>query len=195
MSDTELVIAIKKGDENAFKIMFNRYHKSVFAYMISVSKDNNLAADITQQAFIALWETKTMLNSTKPPKGYLFKIAYNRYIDYCRKVKREKTFIDEFKYNTLQQVVNAEDDLDKKLKKLKKVIEALPAKCQEILKLNKIEGLKYKEIAEHLDISQKTVESQMRIAFKKIRNAFSDDSELYLFALYSKYLNTHKNTG
>ncbi len=186
MTDTELVAAIKTGNEKAFKIMFDRYYKKVFAYMVTISKDSNLAADIAQQTFIALWETKHKLNSDKAPKSYLFKIAYNRYVDFCRKAKRERTFITEFKHLSLQQLVDNENDLEQKLKKLKRIIDALPKRCQEILKLNKVEGLKYKEIAEHFNISQKTVESQMRIAYKKIRKGFDEDSELYLFALYFK---------
>ncbi|WP_255518108.1 sigma-70 family RNA polymerase sigma factor [Fulvivirga sp. M361] len=66
------------------------------------------------------------------------------------------------------------ESLEKRIEKVKQVVDSLPPKCQEIIRLNKLEGIKYKDIAVRMDISVKTVESQMRIAFKKIREAFHD---------------------
>ena len=67
--------------------------------------------------------------------------------------------------------------------KIKQVIDSLPPKCKEIILLNKIQGVKYKDIADQMGISVKTVESQMRIAFTKIREAFKEDHAL-LFLLF-----------
>ncbi|MBD0824962.1 RNA polymerase sigma factor [Aestuariibaculum marinum] len=187
MSDTTLTIAIKNGDEIAFKTLFDRYYKRVVAYILTVSKDQDLSADIGQQAFITLWETRDNLDTSKSIKSFIFKIAYNKYIDHCRKTKKKETFLDELKNNSLQLITDDEDIIENKLKKLKQLIEDLPERCREILKLNKIEGLKYKEIAEYFNISQKTVESQMRIAYQKIREGFEDDNELYLFIVLSGY--------
>jgi len=75
--------------------------------------------------------------------------------------------------------------LEKRLEKLKAIIETLPEKCKEILLLNKMDGLKYREIAIKLNISIKTVEAQMRIAFQKIREGFKDNP-LILFVLFKK---------
>ena len=69
--------------------------------------------------------------------------------------------------------------MDFKAKRLNAVIDKLPSRCQEILKY-KMQGLKYREIAETLDISIKTVESQIRTAFIKIRQDFKEDLILYL---------------
>ena len=71
---------------------------------------------------------------------------------------------------------------------MKNTIEALPPKCKEIIYLNKVQGIKYSEIANQLDISIKTVESQMRIAFKKIRKAFKEDKTI-LFLLFETFEN------
>ena len=71
--------------------------------------------------------------------------------------------------------------IDNRIKRLKAIIETLPPKCKEILLLNKISGLKYKEISEHLHISQKTVETQMRVAYIKIRKGFDDDKLIMFF--------------
>ena len=67
---------------------------------------------------------------------------------------------------------------------MKRMIENLPEKCKIILKLSKIEGLNYQEIANHLNISPKTVESQMRIAFNKIREQFSEEDLIFFFSFY-----------
>ena len=80
--------------------------------------------------------------------------------------------------------------VDNRIKKLKVIIDELPPKCREILLLNKRDGLKYKEIALKLNVSEKTVESQMRIAFKKIRAAFKKDKQFFvvIFNKLSKYI-------
>ncbi|WP_084532603.1 RNA polymerase sigma factor [Arenibacter palladensis] len=70
------------------------------------------------------------------------------------------------------------------------IVAKLPPKCREILLLNKRDGLKYKEIALKLNVSEKTVESQMRIAFKKIRGEFKNDKQFFviIFNKLSKYI-------
>jgi RNA polymerase sigma-70 factor (ECF subfamily) len=75
------------------------------------------------------------------------------------------------------------DVLEERIQKMKQVIDSLPPKCKEIIMLNKIQGVKYKDIAEQMGISVKTVESQMRIAFTKIREAFKEDPALLFILL------------
>lgn len=83
--------------------------------------------------------------------------------------------LDVLKRHALEvRLHEGEDATARRIEKLKKIIEILPDGCREILTLNKMEGLKYREIAEKLNISVKTVESQMRIAYRKIREGFED---------------------
>lgn len=92
-----------------------------------------------------------------------------------------------------ERITEDNELLEKRIKKMKDIIEILPPKCKKIIKLNKIDGKKYSEIAELMNISVKTVESQMRIAFNKIRKAFKDD-KMVLFMLLNSIQTLKENT-
>src|SRR5690606_12954512 len=111
--------------------------------------------------------------------------AYNSFIDLYGKNQRKNQILDELKDSMAKENLGEPDSNENhKVKKVKMVIDQLPPKCREIILLNKTHGLKYKEIAVIKNISEKTVESQMRIAFAKIREAF-DDNDSFLFLLFS----------
>ncbi|QVY67594.1 RNA polymerase sigma-70 factor [Polaribacter sp. Q13] len=184
MEDSILAINIKKDDEKAFKTLFDRYYKKLVDYSFSFTHNLQEAEDIVQQTFITLWTNRKKINTEKSIKSYLYRITQNSYIDTYRKQKHKESFFDEIKERALSNRINDDDDLiEQRISKLKIVIESLPEKCKEILKMNKFQGLKYKEIADQLDISVKTVESHMHTAFKKIRKAFKGD-DFFLFVLY-----------
>src|SRR5690606_41848339 len=104
---------------------------------------------------------------------YIYYITYRGIIDHYHETKRASLVLDALKRKALEvRIQEAEDVAALRIEKLRAVIDGLPPKCQEILKLNKIQGLKYGEIADVLGISVKTVESQMRIAYRKIREEF-----------------------
>ncbi|MCL7764103.1 RNA polymerase sigma-70 factor [Polaribacter sp. Z014] len=184
IEDSILAINIKKDDEKAFKTLFDRYYKKLVDYSFSFTHNLQEAEDIVQQTFITLWTNRKKINTEKSIKSYLYRITQNSYIDTYRKQKHKESFFDEIKERALSNRINDDDDLiEQRISKLKIVIESLPEKCKEILKMNKFQGLKYKEIADQLDISVKTVESHMHTAFKKIRKAFKGD-DFFLFVLY-----------
>lgn len=184
MNELAAVVAMKKGDRNAFKFLFTAYYNRLLAYINTYTNDKVHSEDIVQQAFLSLWEQKSKLDETKSPKGYLYAIAYNRYIDTIKKAKKQDKLISLIWERALIDRIEEDTDaLENRIEKMKLVIEALPPKCKEILILNKVQGLKYKDIADQMGISVKTVESQMRIAFNKIREAYKKE-ELLLLLLF-----------
>lgn len=183
MTDFQLIEAISKDDEKAFKVLFTNYYKSLISYITTFTNDVYLSEDIVQQAFIALWVKRRKLKIVKSPKSYLHKMTYNTYIDYTRKKKSESVFFNDLKEAALREsIVEDKDILEKRLIKLKSIIDSLPPRCKEIFELNKLGGgLKYTEIATKLNISIKTVEAQMGIAFQKIRKGFEKDKSFLFF--------------
>lgn len=181
MSDLLLIHAIQRNDRKAFEVLFNKYYKSLVAYITTFTKNSHLSEDIVQQAFIIIWTKRDSLKITKSPKSYLYSVVYNSYVDYYRKMKRRDVFFDDLREEALRNTIEEDNEvLEKKILKLKSIVDALPSKCKEILELNKLNGLKYREIAKKLDISQKTVEAQMGIAFKKIRKGFENDKLFFM---------------
>ncbi|MDD7885099.1 RNA polymerase sigma factor [Flavivirga sp. 57AJ16] len=182
MKDLELLQKIKNDDRAAFDMLFKKYYKLLVRYIKSLSHNINVAEDVVQQVFMNLWINRHELNIDKTVKGYLYWVSYTSYIDQYRKIKRRQNLLDDIKAQALRDSIMEDTEmLDNRIKKLKKLIDSLPPVCKKVLELNKLDGLKYNEIAERLNISKKTVESHMSSAFKKIRKGFDNDKLIMFF--------------
>ncbi|QTD36912.1 RNA polymerase sigma-70 factor [Polaribacter batillariae] len=184
MEDQELIDGIKNNNIKAFDVLFKKYYKLLVIYLKTVTKDIYLAEDIVQQVFVNLWANRFNLNINKSVKGYLYRICYNDYLNHYRKSKRQNRILENFKEEAIRNLLQEEDDVqESNIRKLRQLIELLPPVCKKVLKLSKIQGLKYDEIAEKLGVSKKTVESHMGTAFKKIRQGFENDKMMWLIYL------------
>ena len=145
------------------------------------------AENIIQDVFVGLWERKDSLECIENMNAYLYKLTRNRCLDHLKhKISQEKyvahtqfSFEQEFSLK-LQSLENFDVDIASEEKMEKIIMDAintLPKKCREIFLLNRYEGLKYKEISEQLGLSVNTVETQMGIALKKLREKL----KIYLF--------------
>jgi len=170
--------------KKVFKIVFNQFYGPLLAYTKTLTNDVDQAKDIVQNCFIILWQKHPDQIESPKLKSFLFTMAHNSFIDLYRKNQRQNKILDDLKYSMAKEsLIEEVANPDYKVKKLKMVIEGLPPKCREILLLNKRDGIKYKEIAIRLSISEKTVESQMRIAFKKIREEFKNDNHVFIIIM------------
>ena len=175
MVERELWENIKKDDETALKHLFDLHYRFLCSYMVQFTNDLSEAEDIVQEVFIKVWTKRKSLIITTSLKSFLYRSAHNTYIDKYRKNKN-KTFIeiDTVKHNIFSDLIDEHSThlLEQKTEKIKMLINSLPKRCKEIVLLSKNKGLKNKEIADTLGISIKTVEAQLSIAFKRIREGF-----------------------
>lgn len=180
MNDNKLLVLIKSGNSLAFKQLFSTYYGPLCLYLTNFTNDKDLSEDIVQLVFIDFWNKRETIEIHTSIKNYLYKMTYRQFLMDLRKKKKEANVLDSLKHEILYQTetTRTEEELNNKINRLQHIISKLPNKCQEIIKL-KMEGLKYREIADTLDISVKTVESQIRIAFKKIKKDFKDDLILF----------------
>ncbi|MCB0462654.1 MAG: RNA polymerase sigma-70 factor [Flavobacteriaceae bacterium] len=180
MVERDSLRLIKQGNTLAFKQLFNSYYPSICFYLMNFTTDRASAEDIAQTTFVDFWNKKQDIIIKTSLKSYLFKMAYNQFLMELRKKNKEVSVLEQLKYEALQNHESpSEKDFEDKSKRLQQIINQLPPKCQEILKL-KMEGLTYKDISNTLNISVKTVESQMRIAFVKIKENFKTDLILFI---------------
>jgi RNA polymerase sigma-70 factor (ECF subfamily) len=187
MNDLDLILKIKTDDSDAFDVLFKAYYKDLVRYVRSLNNDLALSEDIVQQVFVNLWINRNTITIKNSVRGYLFSVSYTCYIDHYRKTKRQLDLLENFKSEIIRDHISENKDLlDYKIKRLRMVIDTLPPICKKVLELNKFEGLKYDEIADALNISKKTVESHMSLAFKKIRQGFKDDN-LFLFFVHKVF--------
>jgi len=182
MRNKELTKFIKNGDSNAFKLLFDKYYSGLVGFIDVHTQNRDLSEDIVQYSFMILWEKRSKLKDEASPKNYLYTIAYNRFVDLYRKKKRSNDLVEELLRENLKERIEEDSEfLEKRVTKLKKLIEHLPPRCKEILYLSKQRGLEHMEIAKKLKISNKTVEEQIRIAYKKIRKGFENEGLFFLF--------------
>jgi RNA polymerase sigma-70 factor (ECF subfamily) len=173
MENSVLVLKIKQGDQDAFNRLFHSYHKRLVAYAYAYTRDINQAEDIAQEAFVRFWNSRDKLEESQPAKQLLFTIAHRIFIDQYRQQKRHTVLLDDLKEEVMSEIIQeGSDEFEGRLALLKKFKDELPDRCREVLHMSKVEGYSYREIAEILDISVKSVESQMRLAYQKIRLAF-----------------------
>ena len=139
-------------------------------------RQSDIAEDLAQDVFVRLWEKRESLNITSSIGAYLRRMAINEGISHLRKNK--KVSFEEFDKSQHADVVMSAEDayLGQELKhKIQSAIDTLPPRCRIIFQLSRHEELTYKEIAQKLDISVKTVENQMGKALKILRELLKND--------------------
>ena len=182
MDEIEAIEAVKRGDRNAFKYVFEQYYNRLVAYITTYTHNKVISEDIVQQTFVNLWEDREKININKSFQGYIYKIAYHRYIDSIKKEKKRSQKLNELWEHALaNRIIEDEEVTENRIIKLTSIIETLPPKSKEVIMLNKVHGIKYKDIAIQMGISIKTVESHMRSAFIKIRKEFEKDATIFIF--------------
>ncbi len=169
-SDKDLISFLQQDDRRGIEIIFKQYHKRLFKFVFHIIKQHGTSEDIVLEVFSNLWKVRHNLNENVAIKPYLYKAAKNRALNKLRKEDRNQ-LMAEFPENIHELAMDTNQIIEaKELKhKIRVAINLLPPKCQLIFKLSRFEDMTYAEIAEHLDISIKTVENQMIKALKTIR--------------------------
>ena len=175
-SDQELIESLKKGKLSAFDGLFNRYSQHLYRYCFSLLKNHEDAEEIVQEVFFRVWVKRFEISRQKSFASFLFSIAHNLTIDLFRKRSREKKFerkmLDTAERNDLNTLSMVEQQ--ELINQVQLVINDLPAKRRKIYELSREKGMNNNEIAEKLQISTKTVENQITLALKQIREVIGD---------------------
>jgi RNA polymerase sigma-70 factor, ECF subfamily len=166
---------IKKGNIKAFETLFHRYYGNLCLFASKLINNNEAAEEIVQDLFVKLWEKKEQISIESSIKNYLFRSVKNHCLNFIKHNKIKEKFVRDstfdFDSDSGADSYFAEIDL---AKKIEESIQSLPEKRREIFRLNRKEGLKYREIAEKLNLSIKTVEAQMGLAIKTLREKLKD---------------------
>lgn len=162
---------LKKGSESAYKKIYSLYYNDLCSYVFNFTNDKDLSEDIVQNVIFAIWKNKHKLNIHNSLKAYLYKSCYNEFIDTYKRQKKQIDYVTSVKITTLNTFFDEDTNnfSEKRVLQVQKAIEKLPKKCKEVFTLTKIEGLKYREVADRMKISVKTVEAHMGLAIRKIK--------------------------
>ena len=169
LSDSELILRIRKSDAEAFKILYFRYHERLGGYIYGRIHSNEQTRDMLQEIFTWVWQNRSKLKIKTSLSAYLYRMAHNMTVNLYKKGSRERAYIA----SRLSQTDVAADDITDLQIDLEMALNSLPEKLRTVFILSRFEGLKNSEIAEILNISVKTVESRITQVLKKMREIFS----------------------
>ncbi len=165
-------------DQKAYKELFTTLYSPLFLFAKSMVKSKESAEEIVSDVFIRIWEKRRDLEKIENLKVYLYVAIRNAALNHLQLQKRISiNSLEEFHaeftsiYFDPEQLLITAD----MIALIKRSIDQLPPKCKIIFKLVKEDGLKYREVAEILNLSVKTVENQVAIALQKIGNTVSFD--------------------
>ena len=178
------VIAIKKGSQAVFALIYQRFHDKVFRFFLRRVREPEIARELTQQAYIKLWQSRKTLSEHHTVEVQLMTISGSILVDHLRKQASEyklKAALAE-KLSTDRPPADAAGRAFEHDDYLNAVIEQLPPVRKKIMRLRMFDGLSNKEIASQLDISAKTVEDHITKALRHVRSIVS--SLFLLFFLY-----------
>lgn len=174
ITNEELFIVKKMidGDMDSFKYFFDRYYNDLCNFVHIYLHDQALAEEIVQDIFVYFWENRGKLQINTSVKAFLFSASKFKSLNLIRNTKTQKIIVDKIGKSApfhSPEHASSTIDADELRRILDSAIDQLAPKCQEIFLLSKREELSNREIAERLNISVKTVENQMTIALKKLR--------------------------
>ncbi len=170
-----LLALLKKGDEKVYAYLFKAFYQALFNYAGRIVHDVDFAHDIVQGVFCRFYENRKKIMIEGTLKSYLYRSVYNSCLDTLKHEKVKNIYNDRVLLDFyLKDIALApEVELNLRREEIRKAIESsinkLPERCRQIFVMSKIEEKSNQEIANELEISIKTVETQMRIALTKLR--------------------------
>ena len=167
-----LVLLSEEKCEKAYKSLFLLMHQRLIEFSAAIVKSQEDAEEIVSDFFIKVWQKRTVLATIDNPKLYCFVSVKNLSINRLTSNKKiVAPLVEDWNTNINSPFFNPEELLISKeaVAKIMFSVNQLPPKCKTIFKMVKEEGLKYNEVAQLLEISPKTVEAQMAIALRRIK--------------------------
>ena len=178
MDDTggQLAQSLATRDEAAFETVFKMHFKNLHAYACSITKEETAAEEVVQNVFVKLWERSEALSITGSVAAYLYRAVYNESLNYLKHQKVRSAYGQHVTHTMKNETEHGGKKLQlKELEgRLAEAMNDLPEQCRTIFQLSRFEELRYREIADCLGLSIKTVENQMGKALKLLREKLAD---------------------
>ena len=177
---TDDISLISEGNQRAFKSIVYKYSDPLIIFSIGFVRKREVAEEIVSDAFVSLWNKRSQIAEIHDLKSFLYILVRNGSISHLRKTNGKK----EIRLETLQDFYTlpvtgpeTDDITEEILDQINKAIDQLPPKCKIVFTLAKIQGMKYKEIAEILDISVKTINNHIANALIHISQSLNENQK------------------
>lgn len=185
--EQELLQQIANGDERALEIIFTNYRGKIHNYLLHITKSREAAEEMLMDIFLKLWVGRDMLVEIYNLEGFLFKVAHNKALDFFKTTARQerlyKSYAEHFRLQEADQ--NPYIQLDEtSLQLLNEAINQLTPRRKLIYTLSREQNMTYDQIAQHLQLSRKTVKNSMLTALNSIRQHLKNNNPNSLLLLF-----------
>jgi RNA polymerase sigma-70 factor (ECF subfamily) len=192
-TDEELLTRLKAGQMDQFGLLVRRYERELYGYLRRYLGDDSLAEDVFQNTFLQIFQKIDQYEDGRPVRPWLYTIATHQAIDALRRAgRRPVVSLDEARKadpngetHSLRELVEARTsdpfehlEREERRERVRAGVAALPDHLRSTLLLAYYQGMKYREIAEVLDIPVGTVKSRLHAAIAKLQEAWQQHSSL-----------------
>lgn len=180
-----LINGLKAGNKEIFEEIFKTYYSQLCFYCLRYVGDMEDSREIVQGLFLKIWIKREKLKISSSLKSYLYSAVQNYALNYIKQKKIKQKYFNNKAYHLIQQNGNGQNKLEEDELRIliKSAILKLPKKRREIFELSRFENMKYSQIAEHLTISVKTVETQMSKSLSFLRKVLREYIPVILLQL------------
>ncbi|MBE9601570.1 RNA polymerase sigma factor [Pedobacter sp. MC2016-24] len=192
LSDSEILSHLKLGNHDVFHMVYEFYHKKVYAVALKILKQPLDAEEVMQEVLLKLWLSAPKLREESNLEAYLKTLAKNACYNLLRRqlLEAKVSALNKFDFNESHNNTEEHILLMDARRVLQDAINQLPPQQKKIYELCHQQGLKYDEVASQLNISHNTVQTYMKLALRTVRNYVRSHTHLYvliiLFGLLEK---------
>lgn len=183
--DKGTIEAFRDGQISGFEKIYRLFNGRVYNFVFSIIRDSSLAKDLTQDTFLLIWDRRANIDGANNLEGYIFTVAKNAVYQHIRRKLLLQKYINKSETNFEPENTGIEQKLDNKLfeEDVLKLINELPESRKKIFLLFWKSDMSYREIAELLSVSEKTVATQIHRSLQFLREKFGNKT-LYIILLF-----------
>jgi RNA polymerase sigma-70 factor (ECF subfamily) len=188
----------QNSDQQAFKELYLAYFDRLYKFAFSILHSAEFAEEAVNDVFLNIWQKRSTLKNIASLSSYLFISTKNTSFNYLSKFRKERnTSLDDVlvRFETDELTPETAFFTAEIRSEIEQAINQLPPKTKLVFQMAKVEGMKYKEIADILNISVNTIDNHIATAVKKLsfilKNLSEEDKNLILFQLFTKVINNN----
>ncbi|MBV8674289.1 MAG: sigma-70 family RNA polymerase sigma factor [Acidobacteriaceae bacterium] len=186
MSDAEIMLRVREGDDSAFDLLVHKYHKPIVHFMFRMVHNQAVAEELAQEVFLRVYRSRQTYRAEARFTTWLYRIATNLGVNHARDTKHERAaqnvYLDQPDPETgttpdvadLKATVEQELVRDERMRAIRQHVMALPERQRTAVLMHKYQGLDYKQIGEVLKLSESATKSLLFRAYQTLRERLKD---------------------
>ncbi len=164
-----LLSSLKKGEESAYRYIFDNYYERLVFFANKMLGDIDSSRNVVQEVIVMLYDKRDELKIHTSLNSFLHQVVRNRVLNLLKYEKMKDTHHTEILHSSDITATDNEIEYNDLQSAIKDIVTELPPRCKEIFELSRVDGKSNQEIAEELNISRRTVETQISNALKQLR--------------------------